>query len=319
LFAANIFEALGTKVLNPLSVELNCQSKVRTLLAFAQGGIQIPKTVYIPSNVIERMDGGGMHDYSGVVSRLVTQGLSSKRIVLKPDAGTHGKGVDLVDNLNHLRKMIESITPSIINPVGIVAQEFIPKWFYDLRILVSKEKGKAPYCYETALARGGFKEFRTNTWLGNMVFRAKLPASIRHEACKCSEILGGNSESWVIALDAMPWIGENLRDKEEELRKHFFILEQDFSEVKKVKKNPAKKQNFSTYTKEITEAYSNYMASDSYAFIEDTVNETLDKAQNSVYFHEGNACPEFWEQTRVVGGANLAEDFLKCALSLLDL
>jgi hypothetical protein len=48
------------------------------------------------------------------------------------------------------------------------------------------------------------------------------------------------------------------------------------------------------------------------------VNSTLRRTQNSVYFHEGNACPEFWEQTRVVGGINLAIDLLSCAQSLMD-
>jgi hypothetical protein len=60
------------------------------------------------------------------------------------------------------------------------------------------------------------------------------------------------------------------------------------------------------------------MASEAYAHIEGVVNETLEKTQDSIYFHEGNACPEFWEQTRIVGGVNLAEDLLACAQSLID-
>jgi len=60
------------------------------------------------------------------------------------------------------------------------------------------------------------------------------------------------------------------------------------------------------------------MASEPYAHIQGVVNETLEKCRDSVYFHEGNACPEFWEQTRIVGGVNIAEDLLTCALGLLD-
>ena len=43
-----------------------------------------------------------------------------------------------------LEASIKETKPSIINPVGVVAQELVEKWFYDLRIIVSKEKGKQP-------------------------------------------------------------------------------------------------------------------------------------------------------------------------------
>jgi hypothetical protein len=184
--------------------------------------------------------------------------------------------------------------------------------------LVRKEKGKPPRCHETALARGGFKEFRTNTFLGNKVVRAQLPPSVMREAERCGEALGGGRDAWVIALDAMPRIGEDLREGEEELRRSFDELEGPFSEVTRVKRMPRKKQDFPEYTREINRAYSEYMASEAYAHIEGVVNETLEKTRDSIYFHEGNACPEFWEQTRIVGGVNLAEDLLACAQSLID-
>jgi hypothetical protein len=194
----------------------------------------------------------------------------------------------------------------------------IPKWFYDLRIVVRKEKGKAPKCHETALARGGFKEFRTNTFLGNKVFRSQLPAVVRKQAENSAQALGGDEDSWMIALDAMPRIGEELMEGEEALRQSFEDLEESFSEVTRVKRMPDKKRNFSEYDKEITRAYTQYMASEPYAHIQGVVNETLEKCRDTVYFHEGNACPEFWEQTRIVGGVNVAEDLLTCALGLID-
>ena len=67
---------------------------------------------------------------------------------------------------------IAETKPTIINPIGVVAQEVIEKWFYDLRIIVHKEKGKQPYCYHTAMARAGFKDFRTNTFLRQFGFRS---------------------------------------------------------------------------------------------------------------------------------------------------
>jgi glutathione synthase/RimK-type ligase-like ATP-grasp enzyme len=318
LFASFIMENLGKEVLNPLPVELFCQSKIRTALALSKAGIRVPRTTYIPCNVMDSVEGRKSLDNSASILQLIASHIGEENVVVKPDAGTHGRGVCLAENGEALSKILYEITPSVTNPAGVVAQELIPKWFYDLRIIVSKEKGKTGRCHPTALARGGFKEFRTNTFLGNMVFRAQLPASVRREAERCAEVLSDGSEAWVIALDAMPYIGEELMGGEDELRESFSDLEEPFQVVKKVKKSPTKKREFRSYTSAVTNAYKEYMATEAYARIEGVVNSTLRKTQNSVYFHEGNACPEFWEQTRVVGGINLAIDLLSCAQSLMD-
>jgi glutathione synthase/RimK-type ligase-like ATP-grasp enzyme len=318
MFAADIFEAIGAHVLNPLTVELACKSKVRTLLALSTKGIRVPRTVYVPANVEEQVGGGGVQENSVAITSLISQELGNERVVVKPDAGTHGRGVTLAEGPDGLLSVLGDVASTIINPSGVVAQELIPKWFYDLRIVVRKEKGKAPHCHETALARGGFKEFRTNTFLGNKVFRAHLPAVVRRQAEDSAQALGGDEDSWMIALDAMPRIGDELMQGEEALRQSFEDLEGPFGEVTRVKRMPDKKRNFPEYTREITRAYTEYMASEPYAHIQGVVNETLEKCRDSVYFHEGNACPEFWEQTRIVGGVNVAEDLLTCALGLID-
>jgi glutathione synthase/RimK-type ligase-like ATP-grasp enzyme len=318
LFAAAILENIGKGVLNPMSVELLCQSKIRTLLAFAKRGVRVPKTVFVPCNVEENIGGGGVLDNVGAVSQLVTQQTGCEKVVLKPDAGTHGRGVRLSENREELEEFLRGLEPSITNPVGVVAQEFVPKWFYDLRIIVYKERGEHPVCHENALARGGFKDFRTNTFLGNMVFMANLPSNVISEAERCAGALGGCEEAWVIALDAMPWIGDEFMEGEEALKASLAALEEPFGDVKRVKRSPSKKRDFPAYDRAITDAYTNYKASKAYAHVESVVNETLEKARDSVFFHEGNACPEFWEQTRLMAGINPAEVLLRCAQSLID-
>jgi hypothetical protein len=168
------------------------------------------------------------------------------------------------------------------------------------------------------LARGNLKEFRTNTFLGSMVFRAKLPTTVRENAVKCAKSLSGDQEAWLIALDAMPYFPHELMKNEEEIRTSFNALEKPFEKVKKVKSMPSKKRRFKEYSKEITSAYNEYMETEPYKHIELIINDSLVKLRDKIYFFEGNACPEFWEQTRVVAGINLAEDLLKCASSLLD-
>ena len=318
ILGAAVFESMGKKVLNPQSVEIVCQSKIRTLLAFSKNGVNFPKTVYIPCNVHEAKPGGEYLDYSKVVSALLSKQFHNEEIVLKPDAGTHGRGIKLTKNMNELNEALLDVYPSIINPSGVVAQEFVPKWFYDLRIVVEKERNKTPLCHETAMARGGFKDFRTNTYLGNMVFRVNLPNKVRKEAERCGAAIAGNSEGWVLALDAMPYIEESEIYSEDDLKSSFSNLEPSFNQVQEVKKDPLKKRNFSLYTEKIENSYSEYMSQESYLKIQKVIQETLERKNDSVLFHEGNACPEFWEQTRIVGGVNIAKSLINCAKSFLD-
>ena len=318
IYGASVFEALDKHVLNTFPIELACQSKVRTLLRFSKKGIKIPKTVFVPCNPVESTAGRGDLDYSRDIASLIFMELGSDSIVVKPDAGTHGSEVKLVSGPEGIREAVKEIRPSTINPVGALAQELVPKWFYDLRIIVEKKRGSSPFCHPTALARGGFMEFRTNTFLGNMVFRARLPQIVRDAAILCGEAIGNEADSWVLALDAMPWIGEANHIDEGAVQAGFEALKTPFSKVLRAKNDPSKKADFARYSRGVEEAYAGYMSTEPYAHIENTINESLEKTRNEVRFHECNACPEFWEQTRIVGGINVAESLLKCAGSLLD-
>jgi glutathione synthase/RimK-type ligase-like ATP-grasp enzyme len=317
IHATTILESIGKHTLNPLTVEQNCQSKLKTLLGFSKAGIKIPRTIYCSPNAKEHLSSGRFQDNTESLQGLLQQEFQENKIVLKTDAGTHGRGVSLAENQDELTDLLNATEQGITNPSGVLAQELVPKWFYDLRIIVIKE-GRNPTCYENALARGGFKEFRTNTFLGNMVVRARLPESVRRTAESCAEVLAEGAEYYVLALDAMPSIPENLMDSEDEIRQSFKDLEIPFSKVTQVKQMPNKRRNFLEYTEAINNAYWSYMDTDAYKHIEETVNNTLDLTAEKVVFHEGNACPEFWEQTRIVGGINLATSLLICAQSIID-
>jgi len=317
VFAAMIIESIGKSVVNPLAVELACQSKIKSLLLFAANGIKIPKTVYVPCNVREETSAGGSIDNSESISRLIEDQLGST-VVIKPDAGTHGRSVTLAKSHQEMVELLHGVETGITNPAGVVAQEFIDKWFYDLRIIVSKEKGKAPHCQPIALVRGGFKEFRTNTFLGNMVFHVDLPERIRKDAERCGLALAGDSSAWLIALDAMPSIGTQKTADDSELKAHLKALETPFAEVIKAKMDSNKKTQFENYSRIVEKAYLSYKTTDDYSFVQMAVQESLDRASDCVLFHEGNSCPEFWEQTRIIAGINVAEYLLQSAVSLID-
>jgi len=318
LLAANVLETFGKYVINPSPVEYLCFSKLRTLLHFWKEGIKTPQTVYVPCDPHELRAGGGEIHNEEEIADLMEQELGNGSIVIKPDAGTHGKNVRLAKERNDLLMILEETKPSTINPVGILAQKLVQKWFYDLRIIVTKESGKAPYCYPTALARAGFKDFRTNTFLGNMVFDVNLPPHIRDVAVKCGKTIGKNTEAWLLAFDAMINVGENKNSDDEYLKKEFEKLEESFGAVKKLKGDKTKKRAFLDWNKKLEQAFQNYKNQEAYGNIKKIIEESIERNQQNIMFHEANACPEFWEQTRLVAGINLAVPLLKCAQSIIE-
>jgi len=318
LFAANIFEAFDKYVINSSHVEFVCFSKLRTLLHFWREGIRIPTTVYVPCNTCERKPDGGIVYNHEDIADLVQLELNNRSIVVKPDAGTHGKKVKLARKREDLLMILQETEPSIINPAGVLAQEFVEKWFYDLRIVVTKKREGPPYCYPKALARAGFKDFRTNTYLGNMVFGVNLPPYIKETAARCGEAIGKNSETWVLAFDAMLDIGEDKTADDEYIWCELEKLVPAFNEIKKVKSEKNKKKDFSSWNKRLEKAFQDYMSLEPYENVRKAIEENVERKKHSVLFHEANSCPEFWEQTRLIAGINFAIPLLECAQSIID-
>ena len=243
--------------------------------------------------------------------------LGSGNIVVKPDAGTHGKEVRLARDRESLVKFLDGTEPSTINPVGFVAQEFVEKWFYDLRIIVAKERGSPPYCYPSALARAGFKDFRTNTYLGNMVFGVILPTEVQRMAVKAGEAVGKEAEAWVLALDAMLNVGEERFVDDEYIESELEKLVPSFEHVKEVKRDDrGKNRDFRGWSKRLEAAYNTYISIEAYENVKKIIEESIELGKERVLFHEANSCPEFWEQTRIIAGVNVAVPLLKCAKSV---
>ena len=259
LQASYIMEMLGKKTLNSSQIEFICYSKYRTLMHLFKEGIPIPKTVFVPCDATDTMKNGReIHNEKDIADLFEQEIPLEQGIVIKADAGTHGKMIMLSKNREELEANIKETKPTIINPIGVVAQELVQKWFYDLRIIVSKEKGKEPICYHTSMARAGFKDFRTNTFLGNLVFHAKLPLSIQELAVKCGKTLGKGSEAWIFALDAMVNVGDNKNADETFLKSQLDLAAQAFVPVQKVKADETRLTDFEAWTGKLEEAFSVY-------------------------------------------------------------
>jgi len=318
LYASHTLELFGKKVINNSQIEFTCYSKLRTLLHFWKEGIPIPKTVYVPCDPYDTTKSGTRISNEADIADLLENEIdSAEGIVIKPDAGTHGNKIVLSKNREQLITNIQETMPSITNPVGIIAQELIRKWFYDLRIIVFKEKGKAPVCHPVALARAGFKDFRTNTYLGNLVFDAELPLHIRNLSVKCGNALGKEHEAWVFALDAMINVGENKTADEAQLKAELNKAAKAFKAVQKVKADETRLQDFPTWNSKLEAAFHKFMSTQPYAKIKNVIEESIDKNQKGIVFHEANSCPEFWEQTRLIAGINVAVPLIKSAQSMI--
>jgi hypothetical protein len=312
-------EMLGKKTLNSSQIEFICYSKLRTLLHLWNEGIPIPKTVFVPCDSLDTLKSGKeIHNEKDIADLFQQEIPIGEGIVIKADAGTHGKMIMLSKNREELEASIRETKPSIINPIGVVAQELVQKWFYDLRIIVSKEKGKQAVCYHAAMARAGFKDFRTNTFLGNLVFHAKLPLSIQELAVKCGKTLGKDSDAWIFALDAMVNVRENKNVDDVYLKGELDLAAQAFVPVQKVKQDETRLTDFPTWNDKLEQAFKAYMNTHAYENIKNIIEESVEKNKSALVFHESNSCPEFWENTRLATGLNVAIPLLKGAQSLID-
>ncbi|MEM2103299.1 MAG: ATP-grasp domain-containing protein [Candidatus Bathyarchaeia archaeon] len=316
LYIGAIFEALGKNVINPSQIEYICFSKLRTLLRFWKEKVKIPTTIYIPCNPKERTVDGREISNENEIAELIQQGFDDKPVVLKPDAGSHGKNIRLARKKQELLEFLSETQPSVINPIGVLAQEFVQKWFFDLRIIVLKEKGKNPYCHPRAMARTGLKDFRTNAYLGNMVFGVNLTQKIIESSIKCAESIGKGCEAWVLALDAMINFGREIT-MNQHLISQFEKLTPLFNEIQKIKKLQVSKENFAYWNGRLEKAFNNYENSEAYRIIRGEIEKTIKNMENQIVFHEANSCPDFWEQTRLAAGIDLAQQLLTCAESLL--
>jgi glutathione synthase/RimK-type ligase-like ATP-grasp enzyme len=319
LQASYILEQFGKKTLNSSQSEFVCYSKLRTLLNLWKEGIPIPKTVYVPCDSTDTLKNGQIIHNEKDIAELFQQEIPlSEGIVIKADAGTHGKMIMLSQNQEELITNIQETKPSIINPVGVVAQELVQKWFYDLRIIVHKEKGKQPFCYPISMARAGFKDFRTNTFLGNLVFGAKLPKSIQQLGVKCGKTLAKESAAWIFALDAMVNVKENKQVDDAYLKGELDKASKAFMPVQRVKQDETRLTDFQGWNSKLEKVFKVYASSEHYENIKKVIEESVEKNKGALVFHESNSCPEFWENTRLATGYNVAVPLLKGAQSLID-
>jgi transcriptional/translational regulatory protein YebC/TACO1 len=150
------------------------------------------------------------------------------------------------------------------------------------------------------------------------VFEAKLPQSIIELAVKCGDTLGKGSEAWIFALDAMVNMKDNKQVDDDYLKTQLDLAGQAYLPVQKVKADETRLTYFPAWNLKLESTFNAYANSDSYQKVKNVIDESIETNKNALVFHEANSCPEFWENTRLVTGLNVAIPLLKAAQSLID-
>jgi hypothetical protein len=135
---------------------------------------------------------------------------------------------------------------------------------------------------------------------------------------KCGKTLGKGSEAWIFALDAMVNVGENKNSDDVYLKGELDKAAEAFVLVQKVKVDDTRLTDFQTWTGKLEKVFQTYKNTQAYENIKNIIEESVEKNKRALVFHESNSCPEFWENTRLATGLNVAIPLLKGAQSLIE-
>jgi transcriptional/translational regulatory protein YebC/TACO1 len=135
---------------------------------------------------------------------------------------------------------------------------------------------------------------------------------------KCGKTLGRGSDAWIFALDAMVNVGKNKNADDQALKAELDKAAQAWLQVQKVKQDETRLTSFESWTGKLEQAFAAYKTASAYQKITDIIEENVEQNMDALVFHESNSCPEFWENTRLATGLNVAELLLKSALSLIE-
>jgi len=137
-------------------------------------------------------------------------------------------------------------------------------------------------------------------------------------AVKCGKTLGKDTDAWIFALDAMVDVGDKKNADEAFLKEQLDLASQAWVPVQKVKADETRLTDFQTWNGKLEASFKTYKATKAYENVTDIIEESVEQNQDALVFHESNSCPEFWENTRLANGLNVAVPLLKSAQSLLD-
>jgi hypothetical protein len=113
-------------------------------------------------------------------------------------------------------------------------------------------------------------------------------------------------------------VKENKNMDDAQLKSELDRAAKEFIPVQKIKADETRLTDFPTWNIKLEKEFENYKNSKPYQNIKNVIEQSIEKNKSALVFHEANSCPEFWENTRLVTGLNVAVPLLKGAQSLID-
>ena len=199
-------ETMGFFVINTLEAIIKCENKFTTSKVLEENGILIPKMALLPS--VEAIE-ESLDEIGGTFP-----------IILKLLSGTQGVGVSIVDSIESLKSVMQTMWK--IDPdAEVLIQEKIDA-DYDIRIQVLNKWNNLEHSHIESEIIGSMrrnkveKDFRTNYSLGGSVGKVKLTKEQEDIAIKASRILDcswcgvdimvdkNDGKNYVIEVNASP-------------------------------------------------------------------------------------------------------------------
>jgi hypothetical protein len=113
-------------------------------------------------------------------------------------------------------------------------------------------------------------------------------------------------------------VADNKNADEAFLKEQLDKAAQSWSGVQKVKADETRLTDFPAWNQKLEAAFQTYKETSAYQNITHIIEESVEENKSALVFHESNSCPEFWENTRLATGLNVAVPLLKSAQSLID-
>jgi len=308
--ASFILEEKGSRVINAFEVETVCNSKIFTVTRFIKNGVKTVRTAYIPFSV--EKEGVKTVYRAGDVKKVADEiELSfSYPFVVKPERGSRGRNVMLIEGRNQLENILKNWTRSLDSPAGLLVQDFVSKAF-DLRIVVSSYDG-VKHVPLASLARvsSSREDFATNTALRAMPVGIEVPWRIRNEAVKAAAAVSKTVS--ILGVDAIPRADEEEVEKVIDHAKRLVPVHSRVKRFKEIFSNSVRLplEKFLEARKKMDEAFKGMINTPEYAGLKSILEEILDGAET--YFIEANSRPDFYINTRNCTGVDVSEAYVKC-------
>jgi glutathione synthase/RimK-type ligase-like ATP-grasp enzyme len=308
--ASFLIEEQGGRVINPFSVEVLCNNKVFTINRFEKLGVKTVKTAYVPFAV--EKEGDKPVYRADALNRVIreVEGLFKYPFVIKPERGSRGRNVMLIDSKSHFETILKKWVRSLDSPAGFLIQEPVSKAF-DLRIVTSSYDGEK-HNYLASLARvpSSKEAFATNTALGAIPVGVELPQKARDEAVKASKAVSQSIN--ILGVDAIPEVSEDIAEEIISLAEKISVIHNDIKRLKEEFSSSVKlsMEKFIKARERMDAAFQKMINASEYVKLKEMLENVL--GSTDLYFIEANSRPDFYINTRNCTGVDISEEYAKC-------